>query len=183
MPSDQEIGKKEAETSELIPFFQAYKWVTSERLSLTLPATENPDFICIRADGRPVGVELTKVTRDKGVRFWEHILHGKEEIDPFEAQELILHLIEKKESARIKRYSARVRDCILVLQLIDGSLEQLKFALEDHQEDFAAHGFSEIWLADYSGLQAFGDIELFGLFPDRWWGYHERPWPDRKPYG
>lgn len=32
-------------------------------------------------------------------------------------------------------------------------------------------------------LEAYGDIELFGLFPRQWWGRHSRPWPDRKPYG
>jgi hypothetical protein len=183
MTSYQDFGKKEIETSELIPFIEAYEWVTDEKLSLTLPATESPDFICLRSDGDLVGVELTKVIRDKNVAFWERILDRKDEIDPFEAQERILYLIERKESARAKRYSARVPECILVLQLVDGSLQNLRVALDGLQEDFAIHGFSEVWLADYSGYEAFGDIELFGLFPDKWWGYHERPWPERKPYG
>ncbi|MCG6538254.1 MAG: hypothetical protein L7F78_26940, partial [Syntrophales bacterium LBB04] len=77
----------------------------------------------------------------------------------------------------------KVAEVILVLQLMDGTLNQLRVVLADLQDDFTSHGFSEIWIADYSGLEPYGNIELYGLFPMKWWGYHERPWPDRKPYG
>jgi hypothetical protein len=43
------------------------------------------------------------------------------------------------------------------------------------------HGFKEIWLADYSELEAYGNIELFCLHPDRLWGYYESV--RGKPYG
>jgi hypothetical protein len=72
---------------------------------------------------------------------------------------------------------------MLVLQLVDGSLDVLRHLLDGMNDEFEDHGFAEVWLADYSGLEAYGDIELFGLFPNQWWGHHQRPWPDRKPYG
>jgi len=184
MASDQEIGKKEIETSELIPFLEAREIVTGEHLSQIFGlCTENPDFICVRPNEQLVGVELTKVTKDRDLAFWDRIKYGEVQIDPYETQEVIHYLIERKEKARSARYIEKVSDNILVLQLVDGSLDQLRVALDDLQEDFKSHGFSEVWIADYSGLEAYGDIELYDLFPTEWWGYHERPWPDRKPYG
>ena len=44
-------------------------------------------------------------------------------------------------------------------------------------------GFLEVWLADYTGIEAYGDIELFGLKPEKYWGFHERESPSLKPYG
>lgn len=183
MRSDQDIGKKEIETSELIPFLDAYECVTGEKLSFSFDPTENPDFICQRPDGGILGVELTKVTEDRAVAFWQRLRYGEVMIDPFKCQETIHNLIERKEKARVAPYAANVRECILVLQLMDGSLRQVRSGLDGLQQDFESHGFSEIWIADYSGLDAYGDVELFGLFPAQWRGYHQRPWPDRKPYG
>lgn len=67
MASDQELGTKEIETSVVTPFLDAYEWVTGERLFLTLPSTESPDFVCVRARGSVVGLELTKLTTDKNI--------------------------------------------------------------------------------------------------------------------
>jgi len=72
---------------------------------------------------------------------------------------------------------------MLVLQLVDGTLDNIMWVFDGLRDDFVDHGFEEVWLADYSGQEAYGDIELFGLFPARWWGYHRRPCPYRKPYG
>ncbi len=180
--SDQEIGKKEVEREELYPFLDAYEWVVGEHLSL-VECGESPDFICKRSDGSEIGIELTKITREPAIIFGESVLDQKEEIDPYEAQEYIHYLIEKKEKARTARYITQVKENILVLQLVDGSIDTLKGVIDGLQDDFTDHGFTEIWLADYSGLEAYGDIELFGLYPVRIWGYHQRPWPGRKPYG
>jgi hypothetical protein len=180
--SDNYIGKKEGERVELELFLEAYECVTGEVLSVE-ECAETPDFICERPNGNEIGLELTKLTRDPRDIFWERALKRKEQMDPYEAQEYIYQLIEKKEKLRATHYSIRVKDTILVLQLFDGAINAIKFTLEEVKTDFIYHGFSEIWLADYSGLEAYGDIELFGLFPDRWWGHHQRPWPERKPYG
>jgi hypothetical protein len=63
------------------------------------------------------------------------------------------------------------------------SLSQLTPYLEDlGPEEFTEHGFQEVLIADHSGLDAYGDVELFGLFPKTLWGYHERVYRG-KPYG
>jgi hypothetical protein len=128
-------------------------------------------------------VELTKVTEDHEKAFWDQLRYGEVRIDPFQTQERIHYLIERKEKARSERYIKKAKTCILALQLVDGSLDQLRVGLDGLEEDFRSHGFSEIWLADYSGLEAYGDIELFGLFPAKWWGRHKRLRPHRKLYG
>ncbi len=168
--SDQEIGKKEVERMEVEPFLEAYEWVTREALVL-IAYDENPDFIFERPNGEKVGIELTK-------------LDCKADMDTYyEAQEEAHYRIAIKERARVSRYASRVNETILVLQLVDGSLDAIKTGFEGLQADFKEHGFCEIWIADYSGLEAFGDIELFGLYPERWWGHHRRLWPHRKPFG
>jgi len=184
MVSDQDIGKKEIETDELIPFLEAREEITGDILSQIIGlSTECPDFICAQSNGTPVGVELTKVTEDYQLAFWERLRFGQVRIDPYRVLETLQHLIGRKEQARVDRYTKKVCDNILVLQLMDGSLDQMRGVFDGLQHEFTSHGFSEIWLADYSGLEAYGDIELFGLFPSQWWGHHGRPWPERKPYG
>lgn len=180
--SDQYIGKKEVEIMEFEPFQDAYEYVTGESLSI-IASGECPDLICERPGGAEVGVELTKVTRDPRDIVDDMILNRNEHVEPYEALELMHRLIEKKEKARASRYIMQVEETILVLQLVDGALDTINFVLEGLEEDFNNHGFCEIWLADYSGLEAYGDIELFGLYPKDWWGYHHRLQPDRKPYG
>lgn len=183
MLSDREMGRKEIERDELVPFLEAREIVTGEKLSEIFGLlTESPDFICARPNGGLVGIELTKVTENHELAFWDRVIYSEVHIDGFKTQETIHHLISKKEELRVAWYTKKVPDNILVLQLVDGSLDQLRGAFGGCQNDFASHGFSEIWLADYSGLEAYGDIELFGLFPRLWWGHHSRPLPNRKPY-
>ncbi len=180
--SDQELRKKQVEGMELDPFLKAYEWTTKGALSV-VESGENPDFICARATGEIIGLELTKAMRRRDIARWERILDRKEEMAPYDMLMELQALLEQKEEARKARYVARVPQTMLVLQLVDGSLDVLRHLLDGMNDEFRDHGFSEVWLADYSGLEAYGDIDLFGLFPDQWWGYHQRPWPDRKPYG
>jgi hypothetical protein len=180
--SDREIGTKMVEGIELEPFLEAYEWVTGDALRV-IEANESPDFICEHPDGSRVGVELTKVTRDKNLIFAEKVLDRKFEIDPHEAADIVHYLIGRKEENRATRYVLKAAKNMLVLQLVDGSLDNIMWVFDGLQNDFVDHGFEEVWLADYSGYEAYGDIELFGLFPARWWGYHQRPCPYRKPYG
>ncbi len=167
---------------ELEPFLEAYQHATGDTF-LSASAGESPDFICVRSDETVVGVELTKVIRDPAVARADRILEGKLQMGLNEAVKAISVLIVKKERARRERYVLRVPSSILVLQLMDRELDGFVSFLDGLESDFEDQGFAEIWLADYSGLEAYGDIELFGLFPRDTWGYHQRPWPDRKPYG
>ena len=184
MVSDQEIGKKEIEKTELESFLEAREFVTGEMiLEIIGLSTESPDFICVKKTGELVGIELTKIKVNYEQAFWDKRLHGEIHIDPYNINVTIQHLIEQKEKKRKKLFTKKVKETILVLQLMDGSLDQLAYFFEGLDKIFSLHGFLEVWLADYSGLDAFGDIELFGFFPLKFWGYHSRPNPDRKPYG
>ena len=180
--SDQALGKKLAEEVELGLFLEAYELATHRALS-AVQSSENPDFICSQSNGELTGLELTKVMRRHDIARWQRIYDRQNEMMPYDMLMEIQTLIERKEEARRARYSARIAQTMLVLQLVDGSLNILGQFLDGLNEEFKDHGFAEIWLADYSGVEAYGDIELFGLFPGKWWGHHRRRWPDRKPYG
>jgi hypothetical protein len=69
-----------------------------------------------------------------------------------------------------KKLKAGNRDCsdntILVLQIMDCPLSELHQYIEDSMsaEGYGDLGFSEIWVADYSELDAYRAIEVFGLY-------------------
>lgn len=183
MMSDQDIGKKMVEESELEYFIDAYESLIGEKL-VVLHRGEKPDFVCKRADGTPVGVELTKVMRDPESAHWEAVLDHQEYMTSGAALDLVYEAVAKKAEKMAEDNRIDINDTILVLQLMDCPLSELKNMLDrDLQKDFISYGFSEIWIADYTGLDAYGDIELFGLCPLKWWGYHQRHNPYRKPYG
>jgi hypothetical protein len=123
------------------------------------------------------------VMRDPATAWWERILEPKEHMEYDEAIAQMDFLIERKDAARKRRYSLRVPETILVLQLVDRPLNGFVHCLEGLQDDFKNHGFVEVWLADYSGHEAYGDIDLFGVFPLDRWGYYCRSRPDRKQFG
>ena len=41
--------------------------------------------------------------------------------------------------------------------------------------------FLEFWIVDYTGIEAYDNVELFCVYPDTRYGYYERPF--QKPYG
>jgi hypothetical protein len=180
--SDQEFWKKDAEIGELSVFLEAYEDATGESLAM-VGCSERPDFICERQDGILVGVELTRVMRDPESATCELIMMRREFRDPMDAIDHIWPTAERK-SQKLKAGSWHYADnTILVLQVMDCPLSELCWLLEEcsSPDDYADLGFSEVWVADYSELDAYMVIELFGLYPQRWWGYRER---DRgKPYG
>ena len=76
--SDQDFRKKAEETNYLLPFLEARQFVTGGMLSFVVGlSTENPDFICVRPNGTPVGVELTKVAEDRDIAFWDRLRYGE----------------------------------------------------------------------------------------------------------
>ncbi len=181
--SDQDMGKKMVEEYELEYFIDAYKSVTGEELGVG-HASETPDFISERPDGTRVGIELTKIMRDSETALWEETFKHQEYMTNSCALDIVYGTVEKKAEKMSKKKGIGIGNIILVLQLMDCPLSDLKNILyRDLEKDFASYGFSEIWIADYTGLDAYGDIELFGLSPLKWWGFHERPNSGRKPYG
>jgi len=91
----------------------------------------------------------------------------------------ILEAIADKESKR-RQADWKLKDnTILVVQTMDCPLRLLEPELEP--DLFRDHGFEEVWLADYSELEAYDNIELFCLHPTALWGRYS---PERgKPYG
>ena len=182
MTSDNEIAKKEAERHALEHFLLAYKFATGQFLEV-IQEGESPDFLCVRQDQTEIGLELARITHGPVEKHWDWVLDGRTELEPFDAQSLIYSMISKKEAARTSRYVHRASQCILVLQLEDGSLESIRHVLDGLEEDFNDHGFAEIWIADFSALDAYGNVELYGLFPSEYFGFYTRPNHDSKPYG
>jgi len=172
------IGRKEIEAIDLGYFTEAYEYSLGETLSSNLfSRSERPDFICERASGEKVGIELTQVIGDPSF--------PEEFIDGFAASWKVYCLIENKERKRAKPDWILPNNLILVIQLMNYSLRGGDGLLLEGLglDELPTHGFEEIWLGDYTGLDAYGDIELFCCFPEGLWGYYERWNPGRKPYG
>jgi len=180
--SDQQIGKKENERSDLNYFLDAYEFTTGEKL-IEFASSECPDFICVRSNGEKVGVELVCVMRNPEEAQFDIIVDKKFQADSQETLDEMFRLLDEKDKKRSNNYGHWADKTILVLQLSDCTILALQSFLNDMKSDFADYGFVEIWLADYTGVEAYRDIELFGLVPDKWWGYHQRQNPYRKPYG
>lgn len=177
--SDQDLGKKMCEEYELEYFIDAYKYVTGEELTI-VSRSEKPDFICER-NGQQIGVELNKIVRGPQSAFWDKAIDKQEFMGSSCALDFIYRHIVSKTKKMIK---GNWTETILVLQLMDCPLSEIKTLLDKNLKDnFVSTSFSEIWLADYTGLDAYGDIELFGLYPSKWWGSHPRKNSNRKPYG
>jgi hypothetical protein len=180
--SDPDIGKKICEEKELLSFLDAYQEVVQDYLSYG-GSSERPDFICYRTNGTEVGIELARIMRDPREAKADLILNGNKFMNGEEAMEMIYDMIEKKEFLRRQPDWDISNNTILVLQLVDCSIVSLPPLGDSIKKDFEIYGFAEIWIADYTGEEAYNDIELFCLYPPALWGFYERPNPGRKPYG
>ena len=176
------MRKKEAERSDLGFFEEAYERVTGLSLGHCL-SHESPDFICHRSDGLEVGIELTAVRDPPQIAFFERTYSRKDYMDAAGVADVIYRMAKSKADKRVRNHWPCSSSTILVLQL-ECPLRSLSEYLEPIWcDDLSALGFLEVWLADYSEIDAYGDVELFGLFPESIWGYHQRFNPLRKPYG
>ena len=181
--SDQEYGKKLVEEMDLEPFLKEYEWVTGLALQL-VNRTERPDFIVQRSDGTQLGIELTKVMRDPESAFWARVLSGEEFADPVETAIHLQELIYRKDAKRSGSGWTLPDRTVLVLQLMDSSIDQVVLFLDDQViKELNETGFFEIWLADYTILEAFGTIQLYGIKPEKWQGLHSHSRTGNKPYG
>lgn len=176
--------KKEAERRDLDNFLDARAHITRERLEV-VEATERPDFICKRADAQRVGVELTKVTRgNPKIMMWDRILERRHYMRVDSAIEALQLLATEKERKRTQYDWKHSSSTILLLQLVDIPLSRLKGQLTNRVvPDLENLGFAEMWIADYTQVEPYDNIELVGFCPEKWFGYHQRPNPLQKPYG
>jgi hypothetical protein len=174
---ESDLAKKMVEEIELGYFLRAYRDAVGQELSVC-DSKESPDFVCNRPDGSLVGIELTKVVRDPESRFADEVFFHREAMNPIAAMLGVYYRIAAKELKRQRpNWSFRDRT-ILVVQIMECPLARFSDELEPFPDP---HGFAEIWLAEYSEREAYGNIELFGLHPADRWGYH--PAVRGKPYG
>lgn len=171
------------EEEDLWPFLEAYEQATGLELVCT-EAGESPDFVCAGADGQEVGVELTAIRRSPADAFSDWIHFRRAQQDSQEALDAIYEALFDKEAKRADHYRRFAGGTILVLQLCGCSLDNLApLVTEDLQADYQDNGFVEVWLADYTRVEPYGDVKLFGLKPGDMWGRHEPPHAGAKPYG
>ena len=174
--------KKEQELEVLEYFNPIYEIITNDILDV-IEASERPDFICERKNGAFVGVEIVQVRRGHpNDVFYDRFINKNINLHPVEAIGIIQSLIYEKEIKRGTKGWKLPEATILVIQLKESPLWEIASLLtEDWFPDIPTYGFCEIWLADFSEIEAYNNIELFCLFPKNLSGYYERP--AQKPYG
>ena len=178
-----EVGKKMNEENDLELFAQEYNRITGLSFS-TIVTTERPDFIVYRNDGKKLGIELTKVMRDPNSAFWARVLNGMEQVDPLDSLLNLQELIYSKDKKRSEDNWQLADKTILLLQLMDSSIEQLSSFIDDGIiKEITKTGFLEIWIADYSVLNAYETIQLYCIKPKKWQGLYKHLNFGKKPYG
>jgi hypothetical protein len=180
---NQERFKKEAETEDLFYFIESYQHATGNKLQL-FEASERPDFICEYSDGSKIGMELTMITRSPKIRQWDRIVEKKQFMDSVEVIELIQLQTVEKDEKRAEEDWTFSNNAILVIQLKDISLSEFKPFLQiENFPDLYSTGFKEIWLGDYSEVEAYDSINTFCLKPKDSFGFYQRLNPYQKPFG
>jgi hypothetical protein len=181
--SDQYIGKKMVEEEDLKRFLEAYEEVTGEALKI-IDGGERPDFIAVRTTGEQVGIELTRTPHDYEMAQWDRIFGTIHPMNDFDVLDTVHCIVDQKAKKRAEGNWRLPSNTILVIKLIDytfmfpGWFEKKCLA-----DDYADAGFSEVWLADHTQLDAYGAVRLIGLYPRRIWGLHHQPSFLQKPYG
>ncbi len=173
--------KKEKELEVLSFFNPIYEHITDDLLKV-VKVTERPDFIWEKKDGSLVGVELVEVRRGHpNDVLYDKIVNKNVNMHPYQAIDLIQTLIFSKEGKRKATDWTLSEKTILIVHLKESPLWEFAHALtEDLFPDIQDYGFSEIWLADFSEIDAFNNIELYCFLPSNMKGYYKRPL--QKPY-
>lgn len=181
MANDKETEKKAKEEEALFLFLELYNDITGNNLEL-LESYERPDFICVLQNGNLVGVELTKVRRSHPNDILFDKINKKQHfMSPDQALDKIQQLIISKDKARNNPDWKFSEATILILELVDIPLANIKhFLSEVFIPEISLNGFEEIWLVDFSEIQAYGSIEMFCLRSYTWKGYYSRGM--QKPY-
>ena len=180
--SDSNLGKKIVEEQHLSYFLDAYRTVTGTDLTIA-SSGESPDFICTLPSGELVGIELARSPHDHE-RAVDDRIWGDGTMESYDLLDVIGGMIAAKQRKRESSHWRTPHNTILVIELINYSFDSLRWTDDSSlSEDYADAGFVEIWLADHSTLEAFGEVRLIGLYPPPFWGLHEQPALEQKPYG
>jgi len=165
--SDQYVGKKMVEEEDLYRFLEAYEEVTGERLEV-IDGGERPDFIAVRSTGEQIGIELTRAPHDYQMARWDRILGAVHPMNDFDLLAAVQNIVDQKAKKRGEGNWRLPSNSILVIKLIDYTFMFPNwFKTDCLAADYADAGFSEIWLADHTQLDAYGAVRLIGLYPRR----------------
>lgn len=182
--SEYTIGqiKKAAEQESLTYFLEAYESVTGETLEI-LESTERPDFICVRLNEARVGIELARVLRgDPNKVLCETLIDKQTFMSIDAALDIIQRIANEKEVKRNKSDWKLPEATILVIELRDIALSEIKrYVTRQILPDLFEGNFEEVWIADFSEIELYENIELFCIRPEKWRGYYSRG--IQKPYG
>ena len=174
--------KAESEDEDFGLFVSAYARATGDALT-AIERPEPPDFLCLRSNGREVGVELTQIMRSPDSVLWDSILYRRTEMGTWSAATEFDRLLSKKVG---KLENFPTKENILLIQSCDADFGMLTdHLLKIPITELKETGFQEIWLGDYQGYRegAHYGIELHGLFPAKMRHYLPRADWDQKPYG
>ena len=174
---------KKGQELEVLEYFDPiYELITNDSLEV-IEESERPDFICRRKNGELVGIEIVQVRRGHPEEIlFDKIISKNQYIHPYETIDLIQDHIYRKELKRNAKDWKLPNNTMLIVQLKESPLWEISHVFtEDLFPDLPDYGFCEIWLADFSEIEAYNNIELFCLFPSDLSGYYKRPF--QKPYG
>jgi hypothetical protein len=179
--SDQNYWKKTNERNDLDYFLAAYEEATEISLAV-VAERETPDFVCEGANGKRVGVELTKIIAHPESRLW-HRLFGSGAINSTWDIASAISYAAFEKAHKLHNSDLAKSETILVIQLFDNPLSETHRGLEHiDYDEFEEAEFSEIWVSDHSTIDAHGRVELFGIYPEHIAGYYALTF-GRKPYG
>lgn len=176
-------AQKEAEFRTLCYFLKEYERITGKEF-VEIISSEKPDFLCRRElSPKIVGVELTQIQRGHPETIaYDSIIHKREYMKIEDALAITQECVETKEQKRQKNDWKHPNSSILVIEFNDIPLEQIHHLLNrKNLPDVYDTEFSEIWIVDLTGIEAYRNVELFCLIPACYEGYYSRS--PQKPYG
>lgn len=181
------LGDKLIEEDAVNHFIREYEQLTglNLRLSPGFLLTERPDFSALRSDGLELGIETTKIMRDPDSAFLDRSLFDLEFQKPEDAVHEIQRLVYSKEAKRCSSGWKYPDSTLLLLQLMDAEMDRVASCLDSEILDEMCQntGLFEIWIADFTKLEPFGGVQLFGIKSEKWQGLHPLSTRSLKPYG
>jgi len=174
--------KKEAEEEILGYFLETYERVTDQSTTIE-EISERPDFICARKDGSKVGIEIVKVRRSHpNDKLWDRLVKKQDYMSIDNALKMLQEVAAEKDKKRNESDWILPDAAILLIVLTDIPLPKIRKRITSKNlPDLYATGFVEVWIADFTGLEAYNNVELFCVQPAGWAGYYPRDF--HKEYG
>jgi hypothetical protein len=182
MEYTNERVNKESEAESLSYFLEVYEGIIGESLN-SVESSERPDFIATRKDGSLIGIELSKIRRGHpNDILYDKIIEKKDYMSVYDALCMIQRVVYEKEKKRNNLGWLLPDTTILLLELTDIPLSELRYAiLPNFLPDLYETSFAEIWLVDLTGVEAYDNVELYCVYPKELEGYYPRN--IQKPYG